>query len=49
MKDELSPRYRTMITIFLLVVLGAMIGWVYEMLFYRIDQGHFIRRGQGGP
>ena len=49
LQDELDPRWRTIFTIFLLVVLGAMIGWVYEMLFYRIDQGHFIRRGQGGP
>ena len=49
LQEELDPRWRTILTIFLLVVLGAMIGWVYEMLFYRIDQGHFIRRGQGGP
>ena len=49
MNEELNPKWRNAMTIFLLVVLGAMIGWVYEMLFYRIDQGHFIRRGQGGP
>ena len=49
MNNELSQRKRTVITIFMLVVLGAMIGWIYEMLFYRIDMGHFIRRGQGGP
>ena len=49
MSKDLSQRQRTIINIFLLVVLGCIIGWVYEMLFYRIDQGHFIRRGQGGP
>lgn len=49
MKKELSQRTRSAMTIFLLVVLGAIIGWIYEMLFYRIDAGHFIRRGQGGP
>ena len=49
MNDKLSERKRTVITIFMLVVLGAVIGWIYEMLFYRIDAGHFIRRGQGGP
>ncbi|MBO7450529.1 MAG: putative ABC transporter permease [Clostridiales bacterium] len=50
MNKELSPRAKTIITIFMLTVLGCMIGWVYEMLFYRIDQGHFIKRGSGfGP
>ena len=49
MNNELSQRKRTVITIFMLAVLGCMIGWVYEMLFYRIDMGHFVRRGQGGP
>lgn len=50
MEKELSSRSKTIITVFMLVVLGCMIGWVYEMLFYRIDMGHFIKRGQGfGP
>ena len=49
MSKDLSQRQRTIITVFMLTVLGCFIGWVYEMLFYRIDQGHFIRRGQGGP
>ncbi|MBR5973697.1 MAG: putative ABC transporter permease [Clostridiales bacterium] len=50
MEKELSPKAKTIITIFMLAVLGCMIGWVYEMLFYRIDMGHFIKRGQGyGP
>ena len=47
--SELTQKQRTVIGVFLLTVMGAFIGWVYEMLFYRIDQGHFIRRGQGGP
>lgn len=49
MSKDLTRKQRDIITIILLAILGAMIGWVYEMLFYRIDQGHFIRRGQGGP
>ena len=50
MEKDLSDRSKTVITVFMLVVLGCMIGWVYEMLFYRIDMGHFIKRGQGyGP
>ena len=33
-----------------LFVAGAVLGWIYETLFYRLDQGQFIRRGQGlGP
>ena len=49
MSKDLTRRQRDLIAIILLTILGAFIGWVYEMLFYRIDQGHFIRRGQGGP
>lgn len=50
MNKGLSDRKRTVITFFLLTLTGCIIGWIYEMLFYRIDQGHFIRRGHGtGP
>ena len=48
-QKDLTQKQRDIIAVILLVILGAMIGWVYEELFYRIDQGHFIRRGQGGP
>ena len=48
--SELTQKQRTVIGVFLLTVMGAFIGWVYEMLFYRIDLGHFIKRGHGfGP
>ena len=41
---------RKAITIFLLFFIACVIGWIYEMLFYRIDTGGFIKRGQGfGP
>ena len=34
----------------LLFVGGGIAGWIYEMLFYRINDGMFIQRGQGlGP
>ena len=37
------------IIIFVFVV-ACIIGWCYEILFYRIDRGMFIKRGQGiGP
>ncbi|MCR5767512.1 MAG: putative ABC transporter permease [Lachnospiraceae bacterium] len=50
MKKELTEKQRTIIGIFLLTVMGAFIGWVYEMIFYRIDLGYFIKRGHGfGP
>ena len=50
MKTELSDKKRTAIGVFLLTSLGAFIGWVYEMIFYRIDLGYFIKRGHGfGP
>lgn len=46
-RDEIQ---QLLISFFLLAILGCIIGWIYEMLFYRIDLGHFIKRGQGyGP
>ena len=37
-------------TLSLLFVGGGIAGWIYEMLFYRINDGTFVRRGQGlGP
>ena len=26
---------------------GGIVGWIYEMLFYRINDGEFVHRGQG--
>ena len=26
---------------------GGIVGWIYEMLFYRINDGMFVQRGQG--
>lgn len=50
MMNELSEKKRIVCGVFLLTVLGAFIGWVYEMIFYRIDLGYFIKRGHGfGP
>ena len=50
MRSDLSEGQRTAIGIFLLMVMGAFIGWIYEMIFYRIDLGYFVKRGHGfGP
>lgn len=50
MDGELTEGKRTVIGIFLLTVMGAVIGWIYEMIFYRIDLGYFVKRGHGfGP
>ena len=50
MNRELTDKQRTVIGVFLLTVMGAFVGWVYEMIFYRIDLGYFIKRGHGfGP
>jgi len=50
MGKELTEKQRAVIGVFLLTVMGAVIGWIYEMIFYRIDLGYFIKRGHGfGP
>ncbi len=39
-----------LLILLLLFVVGAVSGWFYEMGFYRIDQGQFVKRGHGvGP
>lgn len=32
-------------TVFLIFVICGIIGFIYEMLFYRIDLGYFVKRG----
>ena len=50
MDMEKSARRALILRLMLIFVLGGILGWVYEMLFYRIDLGHFTRRGHGfGP
>ncbi|MBR4763774.1 MAG: putative ABC transporter permease, partial [Lachnospiraceae bacterium] len=41
----------TIIGIFMMLyVVGGISGWLYEMGFYRINFGYFVRRGHGiGP
>lgn len=50
MNEKTSKALRKAAEVFLTVLIGCVIGWIYEMLFYRIDRGEFIKRGQGfGP
>ncbi len=49
MKNK-EKTYRQIMTIFLLFFICCFLGWIYELIFYRIDTGEFIKRGQGfGP
>lgn len=49
MEKEIS-RQQLLITMFSIFLTGCIMGWVYEMGFYRINDGHFVKRGQGfGP
>ena len=50
MDEKTNKALRKAAEVFLTVLIGCIIGWIYEMLFYRIDRGEFIKRGQGfGP
>lgn len=43
-------RKKMALVLLLLFVVGAVSGWLYEMGFYRIDLGQFVKRGHGiGP
>lgn len=45
-----ADRMNDLCTLAMLFVGGGIAGWIYEMLFYRINDGMFVRRGQGlGP
>lgn len=46
-KKEINKK---IMTIFLVFLIACIIGWIYEIIFYRIDTGGFVKRGQGfGP
>lgn len=48
--QETENKKQIGITIFLLYMIGCVGGWIYEIIFYQIDTGHFVKRGQGlGP
>lgn len=48
--DNKAKLSRKIITVFLLFLFACVVGWIYEMIFYKIDTGAFIKRGQGfGP
>jgi len=50
MESNIKDNHRKIMIYFLLFMLACIVGWVCEMLFYRIDKGCFIKRGQGfGP
>lgn len=44
-KDEGIGFKKTIYIILLIMVCSGFFGFVYEMLFYRIDLGYFIKRG----
>lgn len=48
--NNAENRYQIIVILFFVFLAGCIIGWIYEMGFYRIDMGHFVKRGQGiGP
>ena len=50
MSQSKSILFRKICGLIMVFVIACIIGWCYEMLFYRIDRGMFIKRGQGiGP
>lgn len=41
---------QTVLAVGLIFVVAGIVGWIYEELFYRVNDGYFSRRGQGkGP
>ncbi len=49
-RDEALSRKQTMLAVALVFVIGGISGWIYEELFYRINDGYFSWRGHGmGP
>ena len=50
MQTETTDRIRAAAMLSALFVWCGVLGWIYEIFFYRIDRGEFIKRGQGfGP
>ena len=49
-RDEMMTQKQVILAVGLVFVIAGIAGWIYEELFYRINDGYFSRRGQGkGP
>ena len=49
-RDEMLTQKQIILAVGLIFVIAGISGWIYEELFYRINDGYFSRRGQGiGP
>lgn len=49
-RGEALTAQQTILAVCLVFVIAGISGWVYEELFYRLNDGHFSRRGHGfGP
>lgn len=44
-KDYNFDRWSASMIFILIIVFGAIFGFIYEEIFYRIDLGHFVKRG----
>ena len=40
-----KEQYTTILLLLMIFVFGGVFGFIYEELFYRIDLGHFVKRG----
>ncbi|MBO5556920.1 MAG: putative ABC transporter permease [Oscillospiraceae bacterium] len=49
-RDETLTRKQAVLAVMLIFVVAGISGWVYEELFYRLNDGYFSWRGHGvGP
>lgn len=49
-REEELTRRQAVLAVCLIFVIAGISGWIYEELFYRLNDGYFSRRGHGvGP
>ena len=49
-RSEALTKKQAVLAVFLIFVIAGISGWIYEELFYRLNDGFFTRRGHGiGP
>ena len=49
-RDQSLTGKETVLAVMLVFVVAGIAGWIYEELFYRLNDGHFSKRGHGfGP
>lgn len=45
MSSKMNKKEEKLVLIIQIIIISAIFGFIYETIFYRIDLGYFVKRG----